>query len=1129
MKKKTLLKSSYLEILRTQVKYFILTTAFLFLFYPVLSAQTKSMATTVTINVENATVENILKEIESQTRYFFLYDKKNIDETKKVTLRERNSRVTDVLNKMFSNTEVSYTIEGNHIILSKQDPLAVASKVKNINGTVIDEDNEPIIGATITVEGTSQGTITDINGNFAIANVPEEASINVTYIGYASQTISVKGRTSFAIVMKEDSRLLDDVIVIGYGTTTRRHVIGAVDKVGSAVIKDRPVANITQALQGASPSLIIQQRSMNPNDNTMNINIRGIGSMNNNDPLIVIDGMITEDPGAMNLLNPSDIESVSVLKDAGTAAIYGSRSANGVILITTKKGRLDTKPVITFNTTIGYQNPDILLTPLKGYQNALLRNDSRINAEQEPFYTPEQIAEFAKGDSEWGYRAVFKNALQQNYNIGIQGGSKVSTYNVSFGYFDQESNFKGQDFGVKRYNLRSNIVTQIERFKLTTLLSYDRRENRSDKGGLWLSDAMRVPTYNTYDIYPDKDGKYYNNEITSGGNFLSSLYNEGLTTNDNDHFQGIVSGELEIFKGLKAKAMIGYDIFSEHRLIKRRYYPVYNYLDRDEIINSSAKQDFHIEDYNGKMTLLNTQFLLDYNRTFNEIHNVTGLFGYTTESYRREANEIKRRFVDPDLYQDTDDTVIDPGSYNTPNGFSERALHSWLGRLGYSYMDKYYAEINARYDGSSRFASKYRWGFFPSMSVGWRISEEDFFSFWKNNLGDMKIRGSYGLLGSQSVSDYQYMTTYQIHKNQYGFNNTAVTGTGYDFGNELLSWEKTRTFNIGFDASLLRNNLTINYDFFHKYTTDILLTPLTPGTLGGAVPKENIGEMRNIGWELSVNYRLKHAGFTHNFGLNIGDSFNKVMKYGDQDIHSSDEIERLIREGVPLYSYYGFKTDGLYQTYDEITNSATFLGANLHPGDVKYVDRNGDGIITDNDRYILGNAFPRYIFGFNYALDWKGFDFSMLWQGVGKRDMALRGEMIEPFHGSYYYVMFEHQLDYWHPGNTDAKYPRLINNASGSYKNNYGFSSDRNLYNAAYLRLKNIQLGYTIPKNLSQKVGMNKARIYVNAQNPLTFTKHKFIDPESSEFGNSMNASGANSGRNYPTLKYFGGGIEIEF
>ena len=513
---------------------------------------------------------------------------------------------------------------------------------KTVKGTVKDEQGEPLIGVSVAIKGTTNGTITDADGKFSISCNGDDMLV-ISYVGFNTIERKAGNASLLALVMKEDSKLLDEVIVIGYGTTTRKHVIGAVDQVKDKLIKDRPVANLTQALQGASPSLTIQQRSMNPNDNTMNINIRGVSSMNNNDPLIVIDGMIADDVKAMNMLNPSDIENVSILKDAGTAAIYGSRSSNGVILITTKKGHLDMKPQVSFSASVGSQNPDILLKPLPGYQNALLRNDSYVNAGKDPIYTAEEIHQFAKGDSEWGYKAILKNALQQSYNLGVQGGSKSTSYNISFGYYDQESNYKGQDFGVKRYNFRSNIVTDIKRLKLTALLAYDRQEGRSDRGGLWLSDVMRVPTYNTYDIYPDADGKYYNTDITTGGNFLATLYHGGLTTNNDDHFQGVVSGELNIWKGLKAKAVLGYDLRSEHRLIKRRYHPVYDYIDRDKITNESDKKDYSIEDYNGKITMLNTQFLLEYNRTFNKVHNVTGVLGYTTESFRREANEIKKK------------------------------------------------------------------------------------------------------------------------------------------------------------------------------------------------------------------------------------------------------------------------------------------------------------------------------------------------------------------------------------------------------------------------------------------------------------------------------------------------------
>lgn len=998
-----------------------------------------------------------------------------------------------------------------------------------IKGVVKDANGEPLTGVNVLVKGKNYHAVTDVDGAFTVTAGKNDVLV-FSYIGFTKKEVKAGNASFHTIVLEEDNQLLDEVIVIGYGTTTRKHVIGAVDQVRDNLIKDRPVANVTQALQGASPSLAIQQRNMNPNNNTININIRGVSSMNNNDPLIVIDGMVANDVQALNMLNPNDIENISVLKDAGTAAIYGSRSANGVLLITTKKGRADMKPVVSFSASVGSQNPDILLKPLTGYQNALLRNDSYVNAGKEPVYTPEEIAGFAEGDSEWNYKAVMKNALQQRYNIGVQGGSKTTTYHVSFGYYDQESNFKGQDFGIKKYNFRSNLTTTIRRLKLSALLAYDRHEGRAPKDGLLLADLMRVPPYNTFTIYPDEEGKYYNNDITTGGNFLSALQEGGLKTTDNDHFQGLVSGEFAIWQGLKARAVLGYDLRSEHRLIKNRYYPVYDYKEKDKIVNAANEKEYGIEDYNGKITMLNAQFLLDYNHTYNEVHQVTALLGYTVESFRREANELKRNYVDPDLYQDTDETIYQKESYNTPNGLKERSLYSWLGRLGYTYMDKYYVEANARYDGSSRFAKGNRWGFFPSLSLGWRISEESFFSFWKDNLGDLKIRGSYGLLGSQAVSDYQFMTTYQIYKDQYGFNNSSVTGTGYTFGNDELSWEKTKTLNVGVDASFFNNTLSVSFDAYNKYTTDILLTPQTPSTLGGAVPKANIGEMRNRGWELTVDYRLRHSGFSHVFSFNIGDSFNKVMKYGDQAIKKVDGVERIIREGLPLYSYYGFKTDGFYRNEEEVRNSATFIGADLKPGDVKYVDRNGDGVIDDNDRYVLGNAFPRYIFGFNYNLNWKGFDFNMLWQGVGKRDMALRGEMVEPFHGSYSFVMYEHQLDYWTPSNLDARYPRLINNfASSSYQNNNGRASDLKIYNAAYIRLKNIQLGYRIPVHISKKVGINKLRVYADAQNLFTFTKNGFIDPESTEFGNSMDTSSANSGRNYPALKYFGGGIEIEF
>lgn len=1085
----------------------------------------------IQVDVDKASTEQLFRQIEQRSDYKFFYDEKVLAAKTKFTLNKQMS-LFELLTYISERAGLQFKQVNKNINVKLNPPktavVETTSRDVSITGKVVSSDNqEGLPGVNIVVKGTSNGTISDADGNYALT-VPEDAVLVFSFVGYAQQEITVAGQTVINVSLNPDVQSLSEVVVIGYSTTLKKDVMGAVDQVKSDAMVNRPVANITQALQGVSPALIIQQRSMNPNDNTMNVNIRGITSMNTNDPLIVIDGMIMDDLASMNQLNPNDVESISVLKDAGSSAIYGSRSANGVILITTKKGRFDTKPVVSFSTSIGTQTPRVLLKPVKGYQNALLRNDSYVNAGGLPIYTPEQIAQFAQGDSEWGLNAILQNAPQAKYDIGVQGGSKTTSYNISLGLYDQASNFKGQDFGVKRYNLRNNMVTNIGKVKATTVLTYSRQEGRSDRGGLWISDAMRVPTYNTYNMYPDEQGRYYNNDITNLGNYLATLYHGGLTTNDDDHFQGIVTGELDILKGLKARAVVGYDLRSEHRLIKRRYYPVYDFINRETIANAASNNDFSIEDYNGKVIMMNTQLLLDYNRTFGGVHNVTGLFGYTAESLRAERNEIKRTLVGPDLYENTDDTQY-TGSYNTPASTTERGLRSWLGRISYSYKDKYYAEFNGRYDASSKFLKDKRWGFFPSISAGWRLTEEDFLSSLKS-VGDLRLRGSYGVLGTQSVTDYQYMTTYDPYANQYGFNDKTQTGTGYTFGNANLTWEKTATLDIGIDATVLNNQLTVSFDVFNKHTTDILMVPQIPATLGGGLGADNIGEMRNRGWDMTINYRLKTGEFSHNLTANIGDSFNKVTKFGKQQISQSDEIERLIREGVPYFSYYGYKTDGLFQNQEQIESAPVqFIGALVQPGDVRYVDRNGDGVIDNNDRYILGNGFPRYTFGFNYTLTWKGVDFGMLWQGVGKRDMALRGEMIEPFHGSYYYVMFEHQLDYWRPGNTDARYPRLVNSASPSYSQNYTHGSDRNIYNAAYLRLKNVQLGYTLPKSLTQKAKINRLRIYANGQNLLTFSHNSFIDPESSEFSNNMTAGGANSGRNYPTLVYYGGGIEVEF
>lgn len=1017
-----------------------------------------------------------------------------------------------------------------------QASILSTSQTKNtlVKGTVKDASGEPLIGVSVSVKGKSGiGTITDINGNFSIQCDANDTLV-FSYIGYATLEFPVNGKSSLSISMKEDTKVLDEVIVVGYGTTTRKSAVGAVDQVKADMIENRPVANMTQALQGAAPNVIIQQRNHNPNDNKTNFNIRGISTLNDNSPLFVIDGLVA-DGESFNKLNPMDIENISILKDAGTAAIYGSRSSNGVVVVTTKKGKKNQRPVVRLSGMIGWENPDILFSPVAGYQNATLRNLAETNAGNAPKYTPDQIRDLAAHQNEesWFFDQIMRTAMQQNYNLSVSGGSEHSTYMISMGYYDQESNYVGNDsFGVQRYNFRTSLSTELGRFKLTGILAYARNNSVSTTGGSLEVDAARTPTYYYYKM-KSADGRYLLNDILSEFNPLGQLEAGGRNKYRNNYINTNVSAEMKIIDGLKLKGVFGADIMNDTRFTRNHAVAYYSSEEATEP-RPIKKENNKTSNWNSNAYLINTQLLLDYNKTFGK-HTVNGLVGLTNESYTQSSNEIEKKYVDPDLGIATDETTSEPGNITGKTSVDDSnrtSITSFLGRAGYSYADRYYAEFSFRYDGASKFHKDYRWGFFPSVSLGWRPTEESFMEFYKEKIGDLKLRASYGILGSQAIGTYDRFTVYDVYDNSYAYNNKTVSGAGFKLGLENLTWEKTQTFNIGVDASFLQNSLTVTFDYFHKRTNDILMKPLISSVFGTEMPMANIGKMQNQGWDLSVNYRLKTGAFTHNFNFNLGDSWNKVLEFpGDEQITQVEELSRIIRIGVPLNSYYGYKMAGFFQSYDEIEASAIPVGAKVQPGDIKFVDRNDDGIIDSKDKFILGNAFPRYTFGFTYGLNWKGIDFSMFWQGVGKRDMMLRGELIEPYHANYSYTIYKHQLDFWTPTNTEARWPRLAAPGSDSNRNNYGNGngSDLFLLDGKYLRLKNLTIGYTLPKEWTKHLGMQKARLYINGQNLLTFSNNSFIDPESSEFDSKMSTSGANSGRSYPTLRYFGFGVDIEF
>ncbi|MDN5210801.1 TonB-dependent receptor [Fulvivirgaceae bacterium BMA12] len=1079
----------------------------------------------ISLHVSNKQLMQVFREIEQKTNYVFIYDPDQIMDQQRVTVKSRRNTLEQVLLDISKQANVGFRQVNDRISVKVNanrrhaKGIDVTIEQDQITGKVTDENGEPLVGASIIEKGTSNGTISDVEGNFNLT-VTKGATILVSFVGYIPQEILVGDQLQINVQMIADLMSLEEIVVLGYGSQRKSEVVGAVDQVGSETLEGRPIVNVTQALQGVSPNLIVQQTNSEPGAG-INLNIRGISTLGNNSPLVVIDGIVGAD---INLLNPSDIENISVLKDAGSAAIYGSRANNGVILITTRKGKKNKAMSLTYNGLAGMNVPHFFMQPVSGYENAILRNESAYNAgKSSAVYTPEEIRQFQEnGDEEWFAEEITQPAWQQNHNLNLSGGNDHSTYFISLGYLDQKSNFVGPDKGLKRYNYRINLTNEFGRFKLTTMLSYVRREikDHSFNTSTLMVDASRVPL-----IYSQKDslGRFLTNDVLQQFNSLGILEEGGFRKYDDDNVFGNLIAEFNITDDFKLKGVFGGNLYSNHqfgRTLQVDFFPKGTYGDERRTYDESRKS---ID--------LNTQLMAEYTKTLSEKHYMKVLVGVANENHTDRGTGIFKTLTDPELGTPVTETVVSPNSYTSNQSSSENSLNSVFGRLNYSYEDKYFAEFNFRYDGSSKFREGNRWGFFPSASVGYRLTEESFMSSYRERFGSLKVRASYGVLGNQNVGNYQYQTSYFTFPNVYGFNNAAVGGTGYNFANPDIRWERAATFNVGVDMDFFNADLTLSLDYFNKVTSDILVPPAVPGVFGTSLPDFNAGKVGNQGWEVSAAYRHEGKHFTHQISFNLGDSRNEVLDFQDEErLTGREELQILLREGYPYNSYVGLKRDGYFRNVDDVENSAKPEGlTNLQPGDNKYVDINKDGVINDDDNVVFGNPFPRLTFGFTYNLKFKGFDLNIFLQGVGKRTMMLRGELVEPFHFNYGMTMYNHQLDYWTPQNPDAEYPRLADNGSQSNTNNFRRGSDMYLFDAAYLRVKNIQLGYTIPTTITQKVGAQKIRAYVSGQNLFTLSKIKFVDPEVSEFDSNLSSGGANSGRAYPTIIFAGFGLDVTF
>jgi TonB-linked SusC/RagA family outer membrane protein len=1090
-----------------------------------LQVSAKSYSQHVSLSETDVSLKKVFKEIRRQTGYLFFYTDELLQQAGKVSIHLHDAPLEQALDSAFRQQPLVYEIVAKTIIVKQRPPAAAPTPPPSpqpetnitVKGRVTGAGGTPLSGVSISVSN-SKGTTTDDKGEFSI-EIDANATLHLTYIGYEPADVRVNGHSVLIVSMHLAEIALSDVVVVGYGTQKKINLTGAVDQVTPKDLAGKPGNNLYQLLQGVSPNLIIQQPDPSPGA-ALNLNIRGVGTMQDNTPLVVIDGITG---GSLSLLNPADIESISILKDAGASAIYGSRSANGVLLVTTKKGRKNQRPTVTYTGTYGVQHSKVLISPLPAWQNAIYKNESLTNVGLSPLYAPADIQALKTGgDHEWFLKRILHNAPQQSHNISISGGGDNSTYLISLGGIDQASNLVGPDYGYHRYNVRIAATTEYGILKAGGSIGYTRdRLYQSSFGNTFLlADAERTPT--NYSMQ-DSLGRYLTNTVLTQFNPLGILQQGGYNLSNNDEVLGNVYAEITLAKGLSIKGVFGGDVLSNHSFLRVKqvdFYPqgVYG--------NDRSTGDSYTQ-----TVFTNPQLMAEYNHSFGD-HHMDILAGASNESTTYQTANVYYMYTDSALGVPITGSIVSPNTSTTAQNPYTTSLNSLFGRATYNYKGRYLLEVDARYDGSSKFRQGERWGFFPSVSAGWKLTDEGFMGNFRQKYGELKLRGSYGVLGNQSVGNYQYLTTFTSNPNWYGFNNAAVAGESFTFSNPDLTWERAATLNGGLDAYLLNHDLTVSLDYFNKLTTHILVTPAVPGTFGTTLPNYNAGKMRDEGWEASIKYILKGRLFTHSFAINLADNRNHVVYFqGTQQLNQDAEIQTVIRAGVPFNSYVGYRRDGYYQTTADVAKYAKLTGVTPIPGDNKYVDKNGDGVIDNNDGYVLGNPFPRYTFGFTYTVAVKNFDASVFIQGVGKRTIFVRGELVDPFQANYSYNIFKHQLNFWSPTNPHAAYPILSANGSPSQQNDYNVGSDLYLFNAAYARLKNLQIGYSLSAKVARLVHVQHLRVYFTGQNLLTLSGIKFLDPESTEFNSNVsNQFGANqSGRVYPVPVFYGAGLDVSF
>ena len=1065
-----------------------------------------SQSIELSLDLKNVSIEQALNQIESTTKYRFLYNKQLINVNTKVSINAKNQVINRILDQIFKGTEIAYSIDGKQIVLI--DKKLVSPGTKKISGTVTDQNGSAIIGASIVYKGKSNGTITDINGSYSLNEIPENATLQFSYIGMKKQDVVVGGKTTINVSLAEDAYGLAEVVAIGYGVQKKKLVTGAtINMTGDDIQKLNTVSPLA-AMQSQSPGVSITKNSGKPGDG-FKINIRGLGTIGNASPLVIIDNVVG---GDLNMLNPGDIESIDVLKDAASAAIYGARAANGVILVKTKQGKKG-KPSVSYDGYMGVQNVPKYVDMLNAQQYIAMENESYQNIGAAIPTWATLVPDYAKIQNGWtgtNWQKEFSNpnAPIQNHSLNLTGGSEYSTFSLGMSYTSQQGIY-GQPVAptYDRYSFRlnsehiiyKNASFDVVKFGENILYNFvNQNHNGLATGNVYSNDLRNVIGTHPLMTNYDQDGGF-----TKAIPWCEAVNPIGLYsyTHSNTEAQSHslrINPYLEIqpIKGLIIKSSFGYKLNTYQG---RSYVPVYDLGGRSNAVLDQVNQS----QSNGYgFQFENT---INFKTKINDAHNINALVGQSIEMNgfgNSVSGTNKGSIFNSFDYAYLNNVKTLNASNLAINGapLGQSSITSFFGRMNYDYKEKYMASLIMRADGSSNFAKGKQWGYFPSAAAGWLLSEESFMESTRKVLDYFKLRASWGQNGNQDIAPFQYLSSYSFSYGDYyfGTDKKAPSTGGFPsiLSNPDVTWETSEQLNIGFDSRFFDSRLGLNFDWYNKTTRNWLVQAPVPATWGAAAPYINGGDVENKGIEVVLNWKDKIGDFTYSIGGNVAMNKNRVTRIantegiieGSTTLFSTADRTSFYRAqvGYPIGYFYGYKTGGVFQNQTEID---AYKGGKLtgtKPGDLIYMDINHDGIIDATDKTMIGDPNPDATYGFNISVGYKGFDLSASANGVAGNQIAsnLRSA------GTAYANWPAQYLGRWHGEGTSNRYPRIDANT-----NNWGLSSDIYVDNGDFLRIQNVTLGYDF-KKLFPKMILTQARLYVAANNLFTFTKYYGADPE---------------------------------